>query len=200
MAAGVILVNGLPGSGKSTLAAGLAAELSIPALGKDVVKEALSGLVNDAVPAARLGAIAMDVLWSIAAATDGHALLDSWWFRPRDLEFAVEGLARCGHPAVVEVWCDVPAAVARQRYVERHRHPVYDDARHLTDSWAAWAADPQPLGIGPVIRVDTTSRVDVGQLAAAVTKQLTAERLGSLSAVIPAGTDQTGGVMYSTDM
>jgi predicted kinase len=172
MPAGVILVNGLPGSGKSTLATGLAATLSIPALGKDVVKETLSGIVGDAVPAARLGAIAMDVLWSLAAAIDGPALLDSWRFRPRDLKFAVEGLARCGRPPTVEVWCDVPAAVARQRYAPRRRQAVYEDAHHLSHSWADWAADPQPLGIGPVIRVDTTSLVDVDQLAAAVTKQL----------------------------
>lgn len=66
-------------------------------------------------PAAKLGATAVDVLWSLAAAMDGDALLDSWWFRPRDLKFTVEGLARCGHPPTVEVWCDVPAAVARQR-------------------------------------------------------------------------------------
>jgi predicted kinase len=177
MPAGVIMVNGLPGSGKSTLAAGLATALSIPALGKDVVKEALGGIVGDAVPASKLGAIAMDVLWSVTAATDGLALLDSWWFRPRDLEFAVAGLGRCGHPPAVEVWCDVPATVARQRYTARRRHDVYEDARHLIHSWTEWAADPQPLGIGPVIRVDTMSRVDADQLAAAVTKQLAAERL-----------------------
>ncbi|WP_322749486.1 MULTISPECIES: hypothetical protein [unclassified Frankia] len=49
---------------------------------------------------------------------------------------------------------------------------VYEDARHLSRSWAAWAVDPQPLGVGPVIRVDTASRVDVDQLAATVTKLL----------------------------
>lgn len=173
MASGLILVDGLPGSGKSTLAAALAAKLSTPALAKDALKEALNDITGDTVPATQLGAIAMDALWSLAAATDGLALLDSWWFRPRDLAFATEGLARCGHPPTVEVWCDVPAAIARQRYAGRRRHSVYDDARHLSRSWATWAADPQPLGIGPVLRVDTTSPVDIEQLAAVLSPMLT---------------------------
>ena len=163
----MILVNGLPGSGKTTLARRLGAALGVPVVSKDAVKEGLLTAVPEARPAG-LGAVAMEAAWSMAADLTGTVVLESWWFRPRDLEFTVAAWRRCGEPELVEVWCDVPAEVARGRFANRVRHPMYEDARRLATSWDDWAERAAPLAIGEVVRVDTSGDVDI----AAVVRQV----------------------------
>ena len=119
-----------------------------------------------------LGVIAMETVWAIAATVPGPVVVDSWWFRPRDLEHARAGLAKAGAQVTIEVWCDVPVGVARERYAQRHRHAIHHDTRDMTDEWARWTADGQPLALGPVLRVDTTAPVDTPRLAKAVVEQL----------------------------
>jgi len=169
----VVLVNGLPGSGKTTLARPLAARLGAPYLGKDAVKEALADAVAPAAHAL-VGAAAMEAVWRLAAAPLPRVVVESWWFRPRDLDHALRGLATAGADAVVEVWCDVPPDVARDRFDARRpsRHPVHADDRDLVATWAAWAEHAAPLALGPVVRQDTTGPVDVGALALRLTAAL----------------------------
>jgi len=163
MAHDVVMVNGLPGSGKSTLAPRLAVALGGAFLSKDRIKEALADAVVTEVPG--IGPLAMDTVWMLAAALSGLVVVDSWWFRPRDLDHARAGLARSGTPGAVEIWCDVPAEVARARYVARRRHTVHADTERLATRWDAWASGAEPLGLGPVIRADTARPVDVAVLA-----------------------------------
>jgi predicted kinase len=163
MARDLVMVNGLPGSGKSTLGPRLANALGAAYLSKDRIKEALADAVVSEVPA--LGPVAMDTAYALAGSIDGMVVLDSWWFRPRDLEFARRGLERTGATALAEVWCDVPAAVARTRVLARQRPDhIYHDADRLAVEWPRWAAEAEPLALGPVIRVDTTAPVDLGAL------------------------------------
>ena len=114
----------------------------------------------------------MDTAWAFAAALPGTVVIESWWFRPRDLRRAETGLGIAGAPSAVEIWCDVPAHLAKSRYEARDRPPMYDDARHLVDDWPAWAAHGQPLALTPVLRVDTTGPVDHAELARAVRARL----------------------------
>lgn len=163
MARDVVLVNGLPGSGKSSLAPRLAVALGAAYLAKDRIKEALADAVVTSLPT--IGAIAMDTVWRCAADLPGTVVVDSWWFRPRDLDHARAGLARAGAAGSVEVWCEVPAAVARARFVARRRPDVHADAERLATQWTGWAAQAAPLRLGPVVRVDTTAPVDAGAVA-----------------------------------
>jgi len=166
VARAVVMVNGLPGSGKSTLGPKLAGGLRAAFLSKDQVMEALADAVTTEVPG--LGAVAMHTVYALAAALDGTVVVDSWWFRPRDLSFARDGLMKAGATASAEVWCDVPPSLARSRYVGRQRPAPYQDARRLAEDWDRWAAEAAPLALGPLIRVDTSRPVDVVRLCAEV--------------------------------
>jgi predicted kinase len=167
----LILINGLPGSGKSTLAGRLAPALRVPLIGKDALKEAMAGAVPG-VPPGALGRIAAQVMWELAAATPGVVILESWWFRPRDLAFAAEGVTRSGALSTVEIWCSVTPELALQRYRSRARHLVHEDGRRVAGDWPRWAAEAQPLGLGPVIVVETDRPVIATHLIQAITEAI----------------------------
>ncbi len=160
-----MLVNGLPGSGKSTVGRPLAAALGAQFLATDVVQEALADCVDDAAGVAALGGVAMDAVWALARAVPGAVVVDSWWFRPRDLHVARAGLDRCAAARAVEVWCDVPAETARHRAATRRRPAFYQDERRLAEHWDSWAAHAAPLALTPTVLVDTRTPVDCLHLA-----------------------------------
>jgi predicted kinase len=159
----LVLINGLPGSGKSTLAAGLAPVLEAPLIGKDAIKEAVAGVVS-AAPRRALGIAASEMMWTLTSAMSGTVILESWWFRPRDLQFVEAGLRRCDPATVVELWCRVPAGLAKSRYATRRRHPIHDDERQLVDAWPRREREAAPLGLSPVVLVDTGRPVDMVDL------------------------------------
>ena len=163
-----VLVAGWPGSGKSTLAAGLATELRLPLLSKDEIKEALMdglGRPEAVAESRRLGRAAVLALLRVAARCPG-AVLDSTWFG-----YALP-LARRLPGRLAEVHCMVPLDVARTRYRDRAagRHAGHLDADR-TDA-ELWGEPVRPLGLGPVIKVDTSGPVDIPQLAAALSRIL----------------------------
>lgn len=167
MASGLVLVNGLPGSGKTTLGGSIAAALDVPLVSKDVIKEALADVAAGTVASRRLGQIASDTMWELAAAIPGTAVVESWWHAPRDLAFVTAGVARSGRPRLVQVWCEVPADVARRRYDERRRHPIHvvgEEARMQAEEWTEFS----PLPIEPVVEVDTTGPVDLEPVVARI--------------------------------
>jgi predicted kinase len=178
MASGVVLVNGLPGSGKTTLAVALAAALGVQCLSKDAVKEAIAAILEDPSMVGPLGSVAMDTVWALAAVIPATVVIESWWFRPRDLLLAEAGLGVVSAPSAVEIWCDVPADLARTRYETRNRPLFYDDVRHLADDWPVWASQAQPLALTPVLRVDTSRTVDHVELARTVRTYLAGHRTG----------------------
>lgn len=175
-----VLVNGLPGSGKSTLAAALAAELSIPLYSKDIVKETLHDYLPEALQVATtgrggggspLGPGATQVLWALLAASPVGGVVESF-FWPSDTPFVASGLRRAGfEPDLVgQVWCDVPAALARERYERRvtdgTRHPVHGDVVGAHGSWPSVLHDAAPPPVGRVLRVDTSEPVAAAEVTA----------------------------------
>jgi predicted kinase len=161
----VVLVNGLSGSGKSTLARALSRALGLPLFSKDVVKETLADQLGVAGDGRALGAAASELMWSLLADAPGGAVLESAWIGVREL--AAAGLARAGVTEPLEIWCEVPVALARRRVVARGpRHPVHVGEPHGDDRWEYWARAAGPLALGPVYRLDTTGPVDLGTVLA----------------------------------
>jgi predicted kinase len=156
-----VLVAGWPGSGKSTLSAALANELELPLLAKDEIKEALMealGRPQSVAESQRLGKAAVLAMLRMACHCPG-AVLDSTWF-----DYALP-LVRALPGQLVEVRCTVPLDLARARYRSRatRRHAGHlDDARSEQE---LWGSPSEPLGLGPVIAVDTSGPVDVPRLA-----------------------------------
>ena len=64
---------------------------------------------------------------------------------------------------IVEVRCRVDRSVARTRYDQRQRDPRHLDDLRTDDE--LWGHEVAPLGVGPLIEVDTTQPVDVRRVA-----------------------------------
>ncbi|MFC4245049.1 AAA family ATPase [Gryllotalpicola reticulitermitis] len=163
MSDSVVLLNGVPGAGKTTLATPLARQLGVPLIGKDAIKESLADLVSQPLPTSQLGALASDVMWSLAALVDGVVIVESFWATGRDEKFLRAGLCRAGAGRAVEVWCEVPIGVARERFLTRERHPAHKDAERLAE-WEAVAAVARPCSGQPTLPVRTDAIVNVALL------------------------------------
>ena len=169
----LVFVSGAPGAGKTTLAIPLAAELGFALLRKDRIKETLHDAMGAPPPdlawSRTLGAAAMELLWALAA--DAPAVLLEANFRPHSDYERGKLAALASHP--VEVYCHCDPRVAARRYDDRARacHPVHMLAS-LTA--AARAEYDQPVGMGPLITVNTERPVDVPGVAAAVRAHLAA--------------------------
>jgi predicted kinase len=163
-----ILVAGWPGSGKSTVATALAAELGLPLLAKDEIKEALMdglGCPQTVADSQRLGKAAVLAMLRVARHCPG-AVLDSTWY-----DYAVP-LARALPGRLAEVHCILPRSLARSRYLARaaQRHAGHlDAARSDTE---LWGEPSRPPGLGPVVPVDTSGPVDTTRLAATLARAL----------------------------
>lgn len=156
-----VLVTGLPGSGKTTIAEPLAAALDLPLLARDTIKEALWDALGggDLAWSRRLGAASAEAFWRLAAQARS-AVLDNFFHRA----FA-HRLEALGGP-LVEVHCACPPRLARERYVNRRRHPCHFDLTYGVDMFDEWVRhDAGPLALGPVLSVDTSGAVDVDAVA-----------------------------------
>ena len=155
-----VVVSGPPGSGKTTLATGLAQEMGLPLIAKDLIKETLMAVlaVPDVDASRMIGRAAVEVMFTVAAAASGGAVLESNFHRSvsrLDIE-ALPGL-------IVEVFCRCDREVALSRYRERseHRHPGHFDDRRTDDE--LWNDEvTAPVG-GPwtVLEVKTDRPVDI---------------------------------------
>ncbi|HEY0000750.1 MAG TPA: hypothetical protein VGB74_09875 [Actinoplanes sp.] len=66
----------------------------------------------------------------------------------------------------VEIRCRLDVEVARERYRRRVRDERHLDAMRSEDE--LWGAEVPPLGVGPLLEIDTAERVDVVALAGLV--------------------------------
>jgi predicted kinase len=165
---GYVLVGGWPASGKTTLARALALELGVAYLSKDQVKEALMDVMGTPSTVAESQRLGRAAVFAVLRAAQGcpAAVIDSTWF-----PYATGLVDALGGP-FVEIRCDIDVDVARRRYRSRRR-----DRRHLDTERAEselWGDPVSPLGVGPLVRVDTSEAVDVAAVARLVRAALPA--------------------------
>lgn len=86
-----VVVSGPPASGKSTLAPLLAAELALPLIAKDTIKDALMSLlpVQDVEASRQLGRAAVTAMLAVAAESPVGAVLESNFYDPSPLRTCV---------------------------------------------------------------------------------------------------------------
>jgi hypothetical protein len=156
------MVSGPPGAGKSTLARPIGAELQLPLIAKDAIKEALMDVLGypATVEQSRtLGRAAVMAMLNVAMESPAGAVLDSTFF-----PYAFPQLRSLPGP-LVEVHCSCPREVAVARYSARGptRHAGHLDADRQPDE--LWnEQNTRPTGIAPGIVVDTTAPVDVAAI------------------------------------
>ncbi len=172
----LIIVSGPPCTGKTTLARRLAADLVLPAMTKDTIKEVLFEHLgwSDRAWSRRLGAASVELLYAFAGAllAAGRSCLVEANFVA---SFATPAFRRIAadHPFLpIQVNCAADPEVLRARFQERahsgERHPGHQD--HLPPDPALSPPIPgrlDPLDIGGhVIELDTTdyTAADYGAL------------------------------------
>lgn len=169
------MLSGLPASGKTTLGRPLSVALGLPLLDKDdILNSLLESLGASTVDERnRLSRASDFVLQTLARVAQG-AVVTSFWRQEslsRTAGTPTHWLSEVPDTTVVEVFCQCPPSVAAERFAARHRHPGHFDGRHsaaeLRQQFEQFSA-AGPLGIGPLIQVDTTLDVDIDGLAQAV--------------------------------
>jgi hypothetical protein len=136
----------------------------LPLLGKDIIKENLydhiAAQAEPAVWTKVLGGAAMEMIWTLAAVSQG-AVLEANSRPYSDYERA--RIAALPLP-VVEVYCRCPPTLAAARYAARHtvRHPTHVSGEVTLEFLAEF---DRPVGLGPVIEIDTTRPADVEAVA-----------------------------------
>jgi predicted kinase len=169
----IVLVSGPPASGKTTLARPLAERLGFALLTKDDIKETLFTAMNftamnrapgDAEFSHRIGAAAMELLWSLAPHCPALVLEANFRTHSQyERDHVTRLLAKAN---IVEVYCRIPREEASRRFAERARQERHHPAHVLTEmSPDRMMEYEEPFALSPVIEVDTRSQVNIEALA-----------------------------------
>lgn len=169
----IVMISGAPGVGKTTIARPLARALHMPLFAKDSIKERIHDVLADTGPvetawSQRLGAVAMEMLWLLAADAPECVLEANFWTSHEGQNASLRALSEGGK--LVEVYCTAPRAEVLRRFRERHaageRHAVHPTQEITPERWDKDFS--APIGIGHVLEVDTSTPVDVARVAAEV--------------------------------
>ena len=139
----------------------------MPLVTKDVIKETLHDVMGPVRPdpwdsSRVMGAAAMELMWRLAALAP-RVMLEAN-FRHADPEERAQLAALAESP--VEVYCRVPPDVAAVRFAARNSNPGAHPVHVASSMPPEWFDQFQePVGLGPVLEVDTTVPVDVAAVA-----------------------------------
>jgi predicted kinase len=178
----LVIVSGPPASGKTTIGEMLAAELNLPLLTKDGIKELLADSLDVAGVewSKKLGAASFDLLFDLAhrLLTAGTSVIIEGNFDPEQSTDRFATIVRDAGAAVVQVIVRADADELVERYKRRDasgkRHAIHVDGDRVSDK--SFEAQLQrdslpPLKVeGQVIEIDTTDgeTVDVTAIAAQI--------------------------------
>jgi predicted kinase len=151
----LVVVTGAPGVGKTTVAEALAAELELPLLTKDDVKEALFDSLGtgDRAWSTCLGGASFEVLFVAA-----RRLLAAGVSCVLEANFTdAAPFRKLPSARVVQVVCQAPPDVVLERYASRQRHPGHLDDVILDELGVRLqAGEWRPLELdGELIEMDT---------------------------------------------
>jgi glucokinase len=172
----LVLVNGVPASGKSTVARAVSQAMCWPLLTLDTVKEAFFSHLGtgDRDYNRMLGKASYQAMFALIAdwPADSVVCIDAWFgFQP--VNILHQHLTGVGPCVVTEIWCHAPPELIGDRYrarlLERHGgHLGLDYVPELIEL----AAKAKPLGLFPLLNIDTTQKLDVEEIGMWLAKHL----------------------------
>jgi predicted kinase len=177
----LVIVSGTSGAGKTTLARRVAADLCLPVIAKDDIKERLFESLgwSDRAWSMKLGAATWDLLFLLTdelLAVGANVIIESNF--DRQLHGGrLKDLARRHPHEVIELHCTAEAETLSARVQTRARHPGHNPEGN--DSYTPEVAEAglhrhEPLGFGRLVEVDTTDpeQIDWKSIIAIVREEL----------------------------
>lgn len=158
----VVIVGGIPGSGKSTLAESLASDYGWMVLSTDEIRRDLAlrraDVGADAYQPATVARVYEQLLDEAANLVElGYSvILDASW-TSHDHRGAARALGDRHHARVIELRCDAPRALCRERIRKRASASTTSEATEETVDLLADVTDPWPQATA----IDTSGRTEV---------------------------------------
>jgi predicted kinase len=165
----LVVVTGMPAAGKTTVARALAAELALPLVTKDDIKERLYETLGtgDVEWSRQLGSAAYSLIFVFCRellAAGRPVIAEANFFAGRHED---DFLALPPH-RVAQIYCHAPLEILTERFAgrsERHEgHLDRERVGELSQRLASGVHAPLALG-GELVELDTSEPVDVRQLA-----------------------------------